>query len=814
MTALKLKNLLLIILLFFISCNKREGIVPILFTGEVTDITKDGAVFSGSFRNIDSDELIEYGFIWGNDPTPDINNSLRYSFTVVPSDGIVEYKNVASLESSKDYYLRTYVICKTGTYYGNIVSFFSLGSKAPVLTDVIPSSANFGDTIILLAENIGFDTSMIKIKFGADPSKIIKSNDTAIYVVVPFLKVNSPFYSNGKIDITVSKYNNSNTLKDKFNILPPIITSLSTNIGRSYDEFTIHGKGFHPFLTKIYIGEYLCNKISVTENTIIANLPALFNDYDGQIKLEIVNLETQGEKVSVLAPKIVKTFPDKVFSNESLFLVGRHLLNSNLSIELNGQPTSIIKSTDDTIEIKVPEAMCGKELSLGLKVGDVSSIYESGISFKQPTNIQITTIPNNLFDGIITIAADYVPNIQLSTLPLADLNGTIVTTYITKLNSVRSKITLYPNTDVKPLDGWLNGKISFCETSELKIDSLFEIPPPQITEVPLTLYCYSTFSIKGKYFNPDSRKNQILLNDKAIGISYYQNMNSELLWSDLIPLSQAEGNYQLKVVTNGQVSNIKNVNVVQRWHRVTSLPESMEYNAIVFMTKDNIYAGGGIYYLHSKNFYSYNLTSNTWQQIAELPIRSGISVNDENYGYAIGDSIYRYSFKDNTWQFITSLRGVQCTTAFLYQNKIFIYGGPTVDTHYYFDLTTNQWIGYPGSSESSRGYDQQGSVVNGDKAYIFNGYEKYCLDLNTLSLKLVYDGWNYLNTTWASLQGFTYNNEAYFFDTRCSIFNLNDLNKWRSLECPISSYHSHVFRIDNIAYFINSDEIWTLNLDL
>lgn len=808
MKALKVRNFILIIFLFIVSCNKKEEVIPILFTGQVTNITKDGAVFSGSFKNIDTDKLIEFGFLWGNNPKPDLNNSLKYSFTEVPSGGIVEYKNNSSLKSEIDYYLRTFLRYENRTYYGNIVSFFSLGSKAPVILDVIPSLASFGDTIKLLVENVKDDTKFLKVNFNNDSSKILKTSDSSIIVIVPYFSQTNSYFIDGKVDISLNRYNNVYTLKDKFTIAPPDITSCPSE-GLSNNQFTIKGKGFHLFMTKVYIGDYQCNVIKAGADWISVVFPPSFIDFEGVLKVNVGVRDCFGEKIKVYAPIVNDNYPAEVFSYEKLFLIGHHLNNSQLKIRINDQvaETSII--SDDTIQIEVPGLICAKSLVLEFELGNIKKIYNKLIKFKQPGNIEIQKNNNNYFDGDFTILGDYFPKTSIE----VQVNDGLVSSNYYFSQTGKSSIKINVPAYVQPKNGWMNANIKFCNSTILEIPDVFYIPAPVITDAPATLYSNTRFKIQGKNFNSIVATNYIVIDNEMDTIAWADNTES-LSCYPISPTSITTGQHKLKVVTNGQSSNEVDINIINVWNRITLTPIQLQDYPIVFISNGIIYVGGGLDNIHANDFYAYNINSNTWTKKASLPIHNGISVSGDNYGYLIGEDIYRYDFLNDKWSFQISATGKNAYTSVIYNNKIFLFGGQITDSQYFLDLNTNQWNSYPGySGNNSVGYGMGPCILSNDTAYIIIANEKYFVDLNNLKVNFILKDNLFLFNDRGTKQGFEYNGELYLYITGWGIFNPKSFDIRGIDPAPIGTYY-HIFRIGDLAYVINSNEIWTFNLEM
>ncbi len=120
-------NLILLLLITIISCKKETKFdYPLVYTGDVINITDSSAVFSARISNIGQFPILESGFVWGvhlND-----YNGIR----VINKENVgVTYSLPTNekLTPGKTYYVRAYIQTASATSYGKEIPFKSLDGK-------------------------------------------------------------------------------------------------------------------------------------------------------------------------------------------------------------------------------------------------------------------------------------------------------------------------------------------------------------------------------------------------------------------------------------------------------------------------------------------------------------------------------------------------------------------------------------------------------------------------------------------------------------------------------------------------------------
>lgn len=786
--------------------NEDPGI-PVLYTGEIVEITNSGSVFTGLFRNVEAQQVTDYGFMWALEEDFARGQYLKYSLPLPFEKEIHSYTNNSSLVKDATYYMRIFMTYDNKvTYYGKAISFYSLGSKAPLISSVNPSEACFGDTVEISGKYFGLDPHDKRILFGSDEGLLVMANDSVIQVRVPYFSGGNSYFTDGKVNLKIVKSDYYTASTDLFQLSPPRISSYSPVEGKSGTGISITGYGFHPDFTEVSVGGHSCEIDHISYEHIEAVLPSLFQDLEEALTVDVANKSSSPGTIKVLAPVMHDFSADSVFSYEKLTLYGNHLANEGLSFFLGDKPAEILNSTDDSITLEVPGSICAGELFIEMRLKGASHVHAEPLGFIQPRNIEIRTIENNLFDGEISITGDYLPEVTPGFR--VELNGS-GSSYAFNFQGTSSSLDIQVPAEAGPVDEWLNAYIDFCPSTQLSIDSVFHIPPPQILSAGDTVFGFSGYTLTGDNFNSFAERNQVFLGEHFIR-SYMAQDRTHLQFTadDRV----AAGSYPLRVNTNGQESNTVDVELVHRWNRLAELPENMMHHAFMFLHEDVLYMGGGSRN-YSYSFYSFDLLTEAWTTKSPLPVNYGLSFSDAGYGYIFGDNqLYRYDFDTDTW-LLLSEKDIAYSSGFIYDNKIFILSVGIDQIHYYYDLSLNTWSEFEGPSSPNTNMTVR-AVLNEaqNEAYLFHGEDIWVLDLVNLTMhesggissSAYYDGHR---------SGFEYSGEAYLWDyEQWAIYDIQDFSQ-RHIGGPVGGSVTTIRDGDRV-YFLNHDDIWSFDLTM
>ena len=809
--------LLIVFLLLVFSCDKTEQKpdFPLIFTGEVTGISTEGALFTATFKNIDSKRITDFGIIWSESANPTSDSSFKYSFPLPAEHETYSYLNTSSLKPETKYFVRAFVEYDYLVYYGKTLLFFSKGSAAPNIADIKPSEAVFGDTVeIKIGEPI-INNIPVSIYFNEDKAIIAGIRDSSYLVIVPDFRPSNSYFKNNSLKIKINRYGRNSKDYTEFKLLPPECHSFYPNPIHSYELLTITGKGFSMNLVEVTISNKDCKIISKSFNQITCKVPPAFDNIEDSIFIYTAGRIIKPGIIKILAPSIESYSPDSVFSEEKISFYGENLDNTQISILIGDQAAKILYRSDDSIVAEVPGRLCGKKFSAKMQMGNDLKEFEKNLIFKQPANIEVEQIKDPFYgEDVIRISANFLPD----KLPVVYLNNSGENYNYFTYNKVKSSITFRIPVDLCRTNGWINFRAEFCNSTKLKIDSVFKLPAPHL-EVPVSeAYNFSYFQIKGENFN--TFYNSFI--DIYIDDINYQRLGAGVGLPDYffrLENSHSDGIHLLKVQTNCQFSNTVPLTITNRWKKISDTPEQMDLNPVVFNIGNYIYMGGGSL-SDSNRFYSFNLTTGEWVRKAELPYISDVAfATDGTSGYLFShNDLYRYDPINDTWTIVSSIpfetdKPTGWTpSAFIYSNHFYSFSNAISTINYFYDFDSGKWDSIPPVPVEA--YYVKSVLYNNDKAYIFNGPDYIIYDL--ITREYIKKGSYQIPMTggYQSSVGFEYKGMAYFYEREQWVkLELSNM-KYSGISGPPSNNGNQILRIGDKAYMISLNAIWEFDLTM
>lgn len=159
---------------------------PEIRTLQPIDINEEGVTLTGIIDDLNGNEILEHGFVWGIHETLLLTSSDRVYFGPLDKTGIVEHRVTTTLEEGKDYYVSLYAMTATNTVYGTPIKFRSMGCKGHTITGFFPQTAAWGDTITITGEGFSFTTYLNRVFLGPVLiTSMAKSSDTILKFILP-----------------------------------------------------------------------------------------------------------------------------------------------------------------------------------------------------------------------------------------------------------------------------------------------------------------------------------------------------------------------------------------------------------------------------------------------------------------------------------------------------------------------------------------------------------------------------------------------------------------------------------------------------
>ncbi|HZK70391.1 MAG TPA: IPT/TIG domain-containing protein [Clostridia bacterium] len=363
------KYIILAVLIFSLSSCLNDIYPPLIITGTVTNIDKDGAVFHAKVTDLGIKDVIEFGFVWDTIQHPTIEKAEKYVFHEHAKIGNYEAKISTNLIALKTYYVRTFIRNEKVTTYGEETSFLSQGGKSPEILSISPALGNLGDTLVVVGKYFSTRSSVVKINYIT--ATIIKSNQDSLYVKVPSTLARKTSA------VALIYLNQLVVAKDSFTLISPIITNFETKRGTYGDEVTIMGKNFleNPSTVRVYFDKAMTTYQIIDDKTIKAIVPSELDNANCSIAVVMNNQKTESvDKYSLSPVEIVDFSPKTILTGGTITVSGKNfspVLSKNkvyiggvlaksvsvskntLTVTLSLQDTAVYESRDATVKVDV-----------------------------------------------------------------------------------------------------------------------------------------------------------------------------------------------------------------------------------------------------------------------------------------------------------------------------------------------------------------------------------------------------------------------------------------------------------------------------
>ena len=244
----------------------------------------------------------------------------------------------------------------------------STKNPPPVFTDFFPASANIGDTITFIGENLDTNINALTIRFGGVNATVVSAAKTTVKAIVP------DEIQEAKVKIELISGGNTLSSVKIFNLKPPLIESISHRSGFEGQTIKITGKGFRYSykFDQVSLGDKLIEKGSTTPGTgtltihVPANVPA--GKYP--ISVSITGLTTYAaDSFTVTVPVIKTVSPDGGTLASALTITGENFVDANggsTTVILDNLQTGnvyaalfIRPKTNNELKVIVPQMLTG-----------------------------------------------------------------------------------------------------------------------------------------------------------------------------------------------------------------------------------------------------------------------------------------------------------------------------------------------------------------------------------------------------------------------------------------------------------------------
>jgi len=705
-------------------------------TADVTDINSDGATFNAVLVAGTKSSVLDYGFVWGENPLVSLDNaeSIRLGASHGKTGKFSAHVS-SNLEAGKEYYVRSFVISLIGNdqhiYYAEYVTFKSLGSEAPKIFDFQPRVIGIGDLVTIKGKNFSNKTFNNIVTFGRILAGPSFSNDSIIQVIVP------DSLAETNVPISVSIAGNKSSSEAVYEIKPPEITGFYPDYGYEGSQITITGRNFIKKHTTITSGKGSFT-ITYQEGQYIQATVNAAGGGTNPLTVTVFNKATSSENnFTNYSVTIENVNPLEGTFNDVITITGTNL---NSYCYIGGVNAEVVSSTPTELKVKIPPDLAVSNATIGMYNNWWNqTIYDKTFKLNSIT-AQNFSPSTGAIGGTVTIDGDnFSPSINNSKVFFGDIQANTISA--TK-NQIVAEVPMN-----SPVSSTLTVKVA---DQSVSLPGTFSLIPATITDFqPRQGTTGTLITISGENLSPN--------------ISSYGEIKIGSAYCSVINASATELVVKLGNVRENSISQL----VVNLGSQQLTLPGTFECN---WIEKNDIpfYRNGANYFTYNNKGYifmgqsngwssyypndiwQYNATSDAWSSNSNSSApsgryyASGFLIDDSYFfglgvGYSYQTDFYRYSLINDTWTSIANFPGLTRYGAFSFSanGKGYVGAGNYYSYNYMkdfweYDPATDTWqsIGdFPGDGRyGGISFEVNGKIVVGLGYANYSFYDLYLFD--------------------------------------------------------------------------------------
>jgi hypothetical protein len=501
-------------------CNKKElgqtGL-PRVRTIEVEMVSDTGVAFKGEVIDLPEECMIlDYGFAWSE------TKNATYSFEKISLGSNLQkgmfkgYSNRAMIEGHK-YYFKAFVKTNLATVFGTELSFVSLGSKAPFISNIIPGSCSWGDTIIIRGKYFSNNASLMNILIGGNTcnyDNIDNLSDTVVKIIIPY-----------SIDTTINtvsvKYGNMVYPSAKiFTLNPNVkIISMSPSTGTWNSVVKLHGQHLS-FSQGVYFDNTLAQTTSKSDSLIEIKVPynLVSSDVDVYVKVNSFKFHSP-VKYTFIPGKISAITPDTGTVGSLVTIKCNNLRTSTAKVSMLNTNLTITSRTDTSLIVQLPQFNKSGSYAFTLTDGDSQITYGSTFYYKIP---EIYSLSTATYGDTLVVYGNNFDLFKSWKLSFGTAE------YVSENLSVIEIKEDYLKTIV-PIDHSYSYDKLHIEAGVYKCPTTltYSIPAPVVESITSPNFPDTKFTIKGKYMPSSNTAITIMETGSVVNINSRDRFNIE-----------------------------------------------------------------------------------------------------------------------------------------------------------------------------------------------------------------------------------------------------------------------------------------------
>lgn len=616
----------------------------------------------------------------------------------------------------------------------------------PVVTSFTPVEGFFGDTIAIECQDFNSQTDFVySLSPGSTGIKMVKYIDgNSIRAIIPTTATGS-----GYIGAYILRNSITSLISNpqKFEMLPPVIDSISPVTGNWLTDVTIYGK-FNPNQvgSTVLFGTVSATILSYSINAIRVRVPSSLNVLSTTLVYKYGTLTCESQQTFTLDPPelgVISSLSD--YAGGIVTLSGMNFNPANTTVKFNDLSAKMISVTGTEAKFYVPGNYSGLA-DIVLTTGGISLTFPLQFMMTNPEVVSFTPESGTIGDLINIVCNDYNSQTnfmysytsgQSGILMTKSVDGTSISAVIPNVTA-NGYITAYVSRN--GVTSYLSGSRVYTLSGTPVVTSMYPTEGGTGTEVTLT----------GSNFSEVKDYNKVRVNGTLATVT--EASSNQLKF--IMPTFPISGAYTV-TVTVGIFSTDVSVkfNYVNAWRPLPDLPFTayhafaMRFGTMVLVANS---VGTDSY---SKQLYIFNETTGTFSRYNDKTYSvlfywpAVIEKENKAYllGYNTGDSKSHFGiFDKNTSEFSypVDYPGNNYWDQILVDGDSVLYAGGG----YVSSLGYNQdfWKYNPSKNRWTKLADLPGEVTHSNE-YSLNGK---CYVLTSANKLYVYDP---LGNSWTQI---------------------------------------------------------------
>lgn len=659
-------------LIILLGCIQEENYeYPIVQTGNVVEITSAGLVFHGKIMNEGNAKILDHGFVWHTTSEPLVDGDNYVKSLGKLASAIFSAEVNSAFIAGQTYYLRAYVNDGSQIIYGRTVTFKSLGSSVPTITGFSPETATWGDTLTIEGENFSWKKDENIVEFGKFTSEVIVVKDTQLIVLVP--------EELDTTDVMIRLYllNHLITSQEKFNLIPPKISSVSPEKGTYGDIVTIVGKYFSEGKTQVFFNGIEASISSLSDTEIVTIVPKGLEEGSIELKVVVAHQKVVYEDGFIsTAPRIIATAPQEGTWNDIVSIEGVNFSTeaSKNIVRFGNVEAEVIDANEHVLKVKVPVDLLAQESRISVEVKEQINEFSEAFILDVP-KINVFSPEIATFRDVIAISGqNFNPKVSNNRVYFGETEAEVI-------DVSDSEISVIVPDEYYSESGKAQIRVAIGELSTTSLSEFNLLLHEVLNFTPTSADRNDEITLDGNYFNPTSEFNRIFLDEVELNV--ISASENQIIVS--IPEGIEHGNHSLKVSIAGRTVTATNpITIYEPWQRLGDFPGSRRSGAISFAIGNYGYVGGGMYNYNSlRDFYKYDPGLDSWTRLSDLPFltdKHTFTSNNDNAYVLSKNEFWKYNSSTDTWVELSQFPGASIYSSwphilFSLNDKIYVSSG-------------------------------------------------------------------------------------------------------------------------------------------